>query len=199
MKIISQLGLASVILVLTVFAILLEVGYSYGSGFSSSRSDGLSLVAGSDTTNSCSSFPCAEAQVSSANDFASLSLSIFPSSVKKAQQPETYYTDLLDLKNNGNIARTVNAISISSVNDSSSILGSLSIFFCPVQNNTPSKLICAYLDMYGNLFMNFRARICKSHRFNVPSCPRSNHHREKSVAEQRARETCSIESEISAD
>lgn len=135
------------ILVLTVFAILLEVGYSYGSGFSSSRSDGLSLVAGSDTTNSCSSFPCAEAQVSSANDFASLSLSIFPSSVKKAQQPETYYTDLLDLKNNGNIARTVNAISISSVNDSSSILGSLSIFFCPVQNNTPSKLICAYFTL----------------------------------------------------
>jgi hypothetical protein len=108
----------------------------YGAGTATVQSADVSLVAGPDASASCSAYPCATVSVSSSS-FATVGVSLFASATNNPQ-PATYYTNLLQVHDSASGAsHTINSISISSITQSGSDLGSISVYYCSTQTNSP--------------------------------------------------------------
>ncbi len=96
---------------------------------------GLAFYAGSDSSPSCPSYPCATVIPGQGDSLISLSLG--KESVE-APQPETYYTDLLRLTNPTGSDLTVVSVALSGVSEARpGDIGSITIFYCMVQTNAP--------------------------------------------------------------
>lgn len=109
----------------------------YGSATATVKIPDVTLVAGPDASGSCTAFPCATVAVASTNDFATIGLSFFPS-VSNSPQPATYYTDLLQVHNGGTASHTIDSVAIGSITDSFSSLGSITVYYCSAQTDTPA-------------------------------------------------------------
>ncbi len=109
----------------------------YGNATATVKTPDVTLVAGPDASGSCTAYPCATVAIASTNDFATIGLSFFPS-VSNSPQPATYYTNLLQVHNGGATAHTINSVTIGSVTDSLSSLGSITVYYCSAQTNTPA-------------------------------------------------------------
>ncbi len=118
----------------------------YGGATATVRTPDMALVAGPDASGSCTKYPCATVSIASTNDFATIGMSLFPSATS-AVQPATYYTNLLQVKNNAvSASHAINSITISNIAQSGSDLGSISVYYCTAQTDTPaSSSSCASL------------------------------------------------------
>ena len=101
----------------------------YGNATATVQTADMTLVAGSDASGSCTAYPCATASVGSTNDYATVGLSLFASATHTAQ-PATYYTDLLRVHNGGSGSHSINSVTISSITQSGSDLGSITVYLC---------------------------------------------------------------------
>lgn len=110
----------------------------YGSVTATVQPADVKLVNGGDVSGSCSAYPCATSSLSSTGDFATVGLSLF-ASANNNPQPATYYTDLLQVHNGATTAsHTINSITISNIAQSGVDLGSVSVYYCTSQTNTPA-------------------------------------------------------------
>jgi len=120
----------------------------YGNATATVKTPDVTLVAGSDASGSCTEFPCATVAIATTYDFATINLSFFPS-VTNTPQPATYYTNLLQVHNGAaTLSHTINSITISGITDTFSSLGSIYVYYCTAQTNTPaSSTSCASFDI----------------------------------------------------
>ena len=88
----------------------------------------LRLVAGTDSSASCTSYPCATVTVAASNDYATVSLSLFPS-VTNTPQPATYYSNLTTIQNKGTMAHSIKAIKVSGFTNLAN-LGAITVYYC---------------------------------------------------------------------
>lgn len=111
----------------------------YGSATATVKSPDITLVNGGDISASCSKYPCATSTLSSTNDFATIGISLFASATE-SPQPATYYTDLLHVHNGATTAsHVINSITISNIAQSGTDLGSVTVYYCTAQTNTPAS------------------------------------------------------------
>ena len=111
----------------------------YGSVTATVKTYDVTLVAGTDASASCSAvpLPCATVGLSSTNDFATITMT-FAKSATNTPQPATYYTNLLQVHNGGTLAHTVQAVSVNTIAQSGTDLGSITVYYCTAQTNTPA-------------------------------------------------------------
>ena len=136
----SKLGkLLPVLLIagLTVTASATVFVMYYGNATATVRTPDVSLVAGTDISGSCSTYPCATATIASTKDFETVGLSFFPSATN-TPQPATYFTNMTTVQNGGSASHTINSISISNIGGTTADLGSINIYYCSTQTNTPA-------------------------------------------------------------
>jgi len=88
----------------------------------------LRLVAGTDSSACTTSYPCTTVTVASTFDFATVSLSIFPSAAN-APQPATYYSNLTTIQNRGTVAHSIKAIKVSGFTNLAN-LGAITVYYC---------------------------------------------------------------------
>jgi hypothetical protein len=130
-------------ILLPIFALLIIVGLVSAAVFNmyyttntvTVKTADVRLVAGPDSTASPTSYPNATVTVASTNDSATVAFSLFPSA-SNTPQPETYYTNLLQIKNFGTASHTINSITISSITGAAN-LGSVTIYYYDTQTDTP--------------------------------------------------------------
>jgi hypothetical protein len=110
----------------------------YGNATATVQTADVSLVAGSDAPgSSCSTNPCASATIASTGDFATIGISLYASATN-TPQPATYYTDLLRVHNGASsVSHAINSVTISNIVGASN-LGSITIYYCSTQTNTPA-------------------------------------------------------------
>ena len=101
------------------------------------RASDVVLVAGPDASASCAKYPCATVSLSSTNDYATINLS-FEASATNNPQPATYYTNLLQVHNGGTAAHTVMAVSVNTIAQTGTDLGSITIYYCTAQTDSPA-------------------------------------------------------------
>jgi len=92
------------------------------------KASDMRLVAGTDSLASCTTYPCATVTVASSNDYATVSLSLFPS-VANAPQPATYYSNLTTIQNHGTAAHSIKAIKVSGFTNLAN-LGAVTVYYC---------------------------------------------------------------------
>ena len=110
----------------------------YGNATATVQTADVSLVAGADAPgSSCSAYPCASATIASTGDFATIGISLYASATN-SPQPATYYTNLLQVHNGAaSASHTINSVAISGITGASN-LGSIAIYYCSIQTNTPA-------------------------------------------------------------
>jgi len=110
----------------------------YGGATATVRSPDLALVAGPDASGSCTKYPCATVSIASTKDFATVGISFFPSATN-SPQPASYFTNLLQVNNGGTSSHTINSITISNIAGTTADLGSISVYYCSAQTDTPAS------------------------------------------------------------
>jgi hypothetical protein len=111
------------------------------------------LVPGEDSSDSAS-YPCAHVDIQDENQ-AVVTFSLFPSQ-ENAQQPATYYTDLLRIENHGTTNATINSVTISGITGASN-LGDLTIYLFAKQTDKPeteTPIASATLNSQSNGTIN---------------------------------------------
>lgn len=97
------------------------------------RAPDVTLAAGSDSSASCSAYPCATVTVSGTSDTATVSFSLFKADPTFNPPPATYYTDLVEVKDAGN-SHLILGISVYNVTSSSANdFGEVAVYYCTVQ------------------------------------------------------------------
>jgi hypothetical protein len=91
----------------------------------------LKLFAGSDSTASCTKYPCATITVAATFDYAAASFSLF-NSATNTPQPASYYSNYTVIKNVGANAHTINSIKLSNFVGVAA-LGSIKVWYCTTQ------------------------------------------------------------------
>ncbi len=109
----------------------------YGSGTATAQTNNVSLVVGGDDHGSaCGTItPCVHTTLSGSADSAAISLNLGIES-SGVPQPQTYFTDVLELNNAGSTSRTVTT-SITSATQSGTFYGSLTIYYCTAATTNP--------------------------------------------------------------
>jgi len=128
-KVLLVLFLAAVV---ATAAATVSVFY-YVNGTSTVHSPDVTLVAGPDVSGSCSAYPCASGSVSSTNDVLTVTMSFFAANTAAPIIPASYYSDLAQIHNGGSGSHSVKSIQILNIVDSSSDLGSITIYYCTAQ------------------------------------------------------------------
>ncbi len=97
------------------------------------RAPDVTLVAGSDSSASCSAYPCATVTVSGTSDTATVSFSLFKADPTFTPPPATYYTDLVEVKDAGN-SHSILGISVYNVTSTSANdFGEVTVYYCTAQ------------------------------------------------------------------
>lgn len=128
-----KVGAIAILFVLMATATAAVFSMDYVSGNATARSSDVYLATGSDICGEYSSkpsqYPAAVATISDTKDYAQVGISMFPSVTQtNAPQPATYYTDVLKVVNDGNVAHQIKQIVISDVSDKNNTLGEISIY-----------------------------------------------------------------------
>ncbi|MDG6929007.1 MAG: hypothetical protein JRN29_03030 [Nitrososphaerota archaeon] len=105
--------------------------FYYATTTATVKSPDLQLYAGSDSTTSCTTYPCTTVSVSN-NDQATVSLSLFPSVGGSPPAAATYYTNLTVIKNSGTASHTISSIKVTSVTGGTN-LGTITVYYCTTQ------------------------------------------------------------------
>lgn len=108
------------------------------------------LVAGTDSTGSCTTYPCATVTVGSTNDYATMTFSLFPSNTN-TPQPATYYSNLTTIQNRGTAAHSIKSIELSGFTGGT-YLGAIKVYYCTTQTEfnpdgtlvTPANCVGSY-------------------------------------------------------
>jgi hypothetical protein len=106
----------------------------YGSATASAQSNDVVLAVGPDSQASCTVYPCGTATLSSTSDVATVSLSLGQSATG-SPQPQTYYTDLLQINNPSANSHNIMSIQVGSIVDTG-VLGSVTVYYCPATDPT---------------------------------------------------------------
>jgi hypothetical protein len=131
------------LILVPIIAILLVLGLATAAVFTMYYADitatvktpDIQLAAGADNSTS-TSYPNASVIVASTYDYATVAFSLFPSE-GNTPQPDTYYTDLLQIKNVGTANHTINSIIITSLTGETN-LGNVTIYYYDTQTDTPT-------------------------------------------------------------
>ena len=100
--------------------------------------DGLALVPGADAYSGCTSNPCATVSPSDSGGVR-ISMSIGMES-EDAQQPATYYTDLVMITNPTDNTISLTSVELTGLSEArAGDIGGLTVFYCEVQTNTPQS------------------------------------------------------------
>lgn len=107
--------------------------YYTGSATLSVQTPDLILRAGTDSTASCTTYPCATVTISSTNDFATIALSFFPSATN-TPQPASYYSNLTTIQNHrtGGATHTIRDIQ-AKISSGAANFGGMTIYYCSTQ------------------------------------------------------------------
>lgn len=102
----------------------------------------LKLYAGSDSSASCTVYPCAHVGISSTSDVATISMSMFPADTAATPVPASYYSNITAVKNTGSAAHSIKSVQITNVVGSSN-LGQITVYYCTAQTefNASGNLI----------------------------------------------------------
>ena len=107
----------------------------YANSTGTVRAADVNLLAGPDSSGSCTTYPCDTVTVSGTSDTATVSLSLFKADPAFTPPPSSYYTNLVQVKNaNAGAGHTVLSVSITSITDTRSTdFGSVTVYYCTVQ------------------------------------------------------------------
>ncbi|MDE1854236.1 MAG: hypothetical protein KGI38_10905 [Thaumarchaeota archaeon] len=106
----------------------------YGAATGSAQSNDVILAVGSDSSACTTVYPCGTTTLSSTNDVATVTLS-FGKSAAGTPQPQTYYTDLLEVKNPSANAHSITSVQVGTILNNA-VLGSVSVYYCPTTDPT---------------------------------------------------------------
>jgi hypothetical protein len=110
----------------------------YGSTTATVQAADIQLIAGADNLGG-TVYPTASVSIATTKDFATIGISLFPSATN-TPQAGTYFTDLLEIKNNAaSASHTISQVSISNIVDSDSALGKITVYYCTSQTNDPAN------------------------------------------------------------
>ncbi len=112
------------------------------------RAPDVQFIAGSDASGSCTKYPCATVSVAN-NDLATVGVSFFSSggAVNTTYYSgTTYYTNLIQVKNNGAASHTINSILLNGITATSSAndFGSITVYYCTTQTDNPAGSASCY-------------------------------------------------------
>lgn len=107
--------------------------YMYSSATATVRAPDVTLAAGTDSSASCTAYPCATVAVSGTSDTATITLSLFKADATFSPPPSTYYTDLVQVKDATN-PHSILSVSIANVaSTSASDFGKITVYYCTAQ------------------------------------------------------------------
>jgi len=126
-----------VVIALTATASATVFTFYYGTSTSTIKTPDVQLVAGPDATGG-SVYPSANVTIAATYDYATVAISLFPSATD-TPQPETYFTNLVQIKNAGSSSHTIDAISVSGISSTHPAdFGNVTVFYETTQTNTPT-------------------------------------------------------------
>jgi len=128
-------------MMMTVSATVFAAYYIQNTG--TVRGADVTLVTGPDVSGSCSAYPCVTSTLSSTNDYATVSFSVFKS-VTNSPQPNTYYTNLLQVHNGGSGSHSVITVEVTGPITSTRVadFGEIDVFYCITQTDAPTSSNC---------------------------------------------------------
>ena len=126
--------------------------FFYGSTSVNLQTPDIKLYAGSDSSASCTAYPCAHVGISSTSDVATISMSTFPADTSSTPVPASYYSNITSVKNAGAVSHSIKSVQITNVVDSSSDLGQITVYYCTAQTEfnaagtlvTPSNCVGSF-------------------------------------------------------
>jgi hypothetical protein len=109
----------------------------YGSATATATQNDIALVAGPDSTTCATNAPCINV-VTATQDYATISMNLGNDSTH-TPQPETYFTNPLNIANHGSNSRSIESIKISGITDTRAAdFGNITIFYYTTQTDSPS-------------------------------------------------------------
>jgi hypothetical protein len=149
---IGKLMLVAIVLSMVATASATVYVFYYGTASVSVQSPDLKLYAGSDSSASCTVYPCAHTTISSTGDVATISMSFFAADTSFSPVPATYYTNVTTIHNSGTSAHSIKSVQITNIADPSSDLGTIAVYYCTTQTDfnasgllvTPSNCVGSY-------------------------------------------------------
>jgi hypothetical protein len=126
----------------------------YPLSYSATSSESLAIVPGNDTiTSSCLAYPCASMEARSKNE-VEISLTLFRAQIE-TPQPQTFYTNLAQIVNNGNTSQNIDSIFVR-VTSGAMALGALTVFYCSLPSKDPyAESKCAMFTMNSTVNSGF--------------------------------------------
>ncbi|HKW05052.1 MAG TPA: hypothetical protein VJN71_07120 [Nitrososphaerales archaeon] len=131
---------------LFLFAALLVVSatasvyvFFYQNTTATVQTSDLKLYAGSDSTATCTAYPCAHVAISSTGDVATVSMSMFAAGTAFSPVPASYYSNVTAIKNTGTTSHSIKSVQITNVADPSSNLGQIMVYYCTTQTEFNSS------------------------------------------------------------
>ena len=110
----------------------------YGSATATARNNDIALVAGNDSATCTTNAPCINVAPSTTGDYATIAMQLGLDSVQSTQ-PATYFTNPLNITNNGSGSRSINSVTISNIQVTNAAdFGNITIFYYASQTNSPS-------------------------------------------------------------
>jgi hypothetical protein len=148
-KVITVLLLLS----LTASAVATVYTFYYANVTSAIKAPDLTLVAGRDSTSSCSAYPCATVTVASTGDVATVTMSMFPADTSFSPPPASYYSDLINVTDANN-AHSIKAVQIYSITNAANLGtgGQITVYYCTAQTEfavTGSLVTSTNCDSYS--------------------------------------------------
>ena len=126
--------------------------FFYASPTSTIRASDVTLAAGSDSTGSCTVYPCATVSISGTSDTATVSMSMFKADSTFTPPPSSYYSNLIQVKDatNAHSIRSVQILGIGST--SANDFGKIIVYYCTTQTDfnpdgslvTPANCVGSY-------------------------------------------------------
>jgi len=105
--------------------------YYIGNATATVKAPDLRLRAGTDSSSSCTMYPCATVTVAATYDSETIALSLFPSATN-TPQPATYYSNLTTIQNKGTLTHSISSIKLSTFTGLTN-LGSIIVYYCTAQ------------------------------------------------------------------
>ncbi|QQG48114.1 MAG: hypothetical protein HY247_04975 [archaeon] len=109
--------------------------YDYASFTSTVRAADVTIAAGSDSSGSCTVYPCATVTVSGTSDTATVTMSLFKADATFSPPPATYYSNLVQVKDATN-THSIKGVTILGISDTRAAdFGSVTVYYCTVQTD----------------------------------------------------------------
>ena len=127
--------------------------FYYSNGTATVQTPDVQLVAGSDISASCASYPCASGSVLSTHDVMTASLSFFAAATSNSPVPATYYSNFAQVVNTAATgSHSIKSVQIINVAGTTADLGSITVYYCTVQTEftatgalvTPSNCVGSF-------------------------------------------------------